>query len=114
MRIIVVGPCASGKTSLVEKLVHLGYDADTIAQEHSQVPTLWQHNVPDVVIYLDVSFPSILKRREIDWDEAFLAEEKRRLANARQACDLCVNTDKLKEDQVFRRVRRFLEKRKLT
>ena len=35
MRTIIVGVCGSGKTSLAAKLQRLGYDADTIAQEHS-------------------------------------------------------------------------------
>ena len=111
MRIVVVGVCAAGKTSLVEKLQRLGYEADTVAQEHSHVPTLWQHNAPDVVIYLDASYSAIRKRREISWGEDRLEEERARLQNARQGCDLYIHTDELKEDQVFRRVRRFLEKR---
>lgn len=111
MRIVIVGVCASGKTSLATKLQRLGYDADTIAQEHSHVPTLWRHNSPDILIYLDASYEVIRKRRAIDWGEDFLAEEQARLADARAACDLYVMTDRLKEDQVFRRVRRWLEKR---
>jgi len=96
---------------LAEKLRHLGYDADTIAQEHSYVPTLWQHSSPDILIYLDASYAAIRKRRDIKWDEAYLEQEQARLANARQACDLYIKTDRLNADQVFRRVRRFLEKR---
>lgn len=111
MRIVIVGVCAAGKTTLAEKLRHLGYDADTIAQEHSYVPTLWQHSSPDILIYLDASYAAIRKRRDIKWDEAYLEQEQVRLANARQACDLYIKTDRLNADQVFRRVRRFLEKR---
>jgi deoxyadenosine/deoxycytidine kinase len=111
MRIVIVGVCAAGKTTLAESLKRLGYDADTVAQEHSHVPTLYRHTSPDVVIYLDASFATIKKRREIDWDESFLAEQQARLADAHSACDLYVKTDSLNADQVFRRVRRWLEKK---
>ena len=111
MRIIVVGVCAAGKTSLVEKLQAQGWDADTAAQEHSDVPTLFKHTSPDIVIYLDASLEAIRKRRDIDWGEDLLERERVRLAAARAACDLYIQTDRFKEDQVYRRVRRFLEKR---
>jgi len=111
MHVIIVGACAAGKTTLAENLTRLGYDAVTVAQEHSYVPTLWRHTCPDIVIYLDATLTAIRKRREIDWDEEHLAEERARLADARQACHLYVKTDDLNADQVFRRVRRFLEKR---
>jgi RNase adaptor protein for sRNA GlmZ degradation len=110
MRVIVVGVCAAGKTVLVQKLQQLGYDADTVAQEHSYVASLWKHSSPDVVIYLDAALATIRKRRDPDFDEQLLADEHERLAQAREACDLYVKTDELNEDQVFRRVRRFLEK----
>jgi len=64
-----------------------------------------------VLIYLDASLTSIRKRRQINWGEEYLAEEQARLANARRHCDLYVKTDGLNPDQVYRRVRRFLEKR---
>ena len=105
------GPDAAGKTTLAENLTRLGYEAKTVAQEHSYIPALYRHTSPDVVIYLDASFAAIRKRRAIDWDESSLAEERARLADARQTCDLYVKTDKLNADQVFRRVRRWLEKR---
>ena len=111
MRIIIVGVCAAGKTTLAKNLTQLGYDADTVSQEHSYVPTLWHHVPPDVLVYLDASFAAIRKRRDIDWGEDDLEEERRRLADARRSCDLYIKTDDLNADQVYRRVRRFLEKR---
>ena len=111
MRIVIVGVCGSGKSVLAEKLRTLGYDAHVVSQEHSYVPTLWRQSGPDILIYLDATLPTIRKRRQSDWGQEYLAEEQSRLADARNACHLYVNTDSLKEDQVFRRVRRFLEKR---
>ncbi len=111
MRIAIVGVCGSGKSVLAQRLRALGYDANVVSQEHSYVPTLWRQSSPDVLVYLDASLPVIRKRRHIDWGEGYLAEEHARLADARGACHLYVKTDALNEDQVFRRVRRFLEKR---
>jgi len=40
--IAVVGPCASGKTRLVQALRERGYNAREVAQNYSHVPTMWQ------------------------------------------------------------------------
>lgn len=111
MRIVIVGVCAAGKTTLAENLKRIGYDAATVAQEHSYIPTLYRNSSPDVVIFLDASYAAIKKRREIDWTEAYLDGERERLAHARAACDLYLKSDNLNADQVCRRVRRWLERR---
>ncbi len=49
MRVVIVGPCASGKSVLVEGLTRLGYDAQACAQEHSYLPTMWQMDQPDLL-----------------------------------------------------------------
>ena len=62
MYIKVVGPCASGKSSLTARLRELGYDAHSAAQDHSYVPDMWQRlNPPDVLIYLDVTVEAARK-----------------------------------------------------
>jgi len=67
MRIAVVGPCASGKTALVERLRKLGYEAHECVQEHSYVPTMWQKiSRPDVLIYLDASPEERARRRHLE------------------------------------------------
>jgi len=53
-RVVVVGPCASGKSSLVAALAALGYDARVCGQEHSIIRELWRHSAPDVLIALAV------------------------------------------------------------
>ena len=63
VRVAVVGRCASGKSTLVAALQELGVDAYAVAQEHSAVPTLWQHADPDLLIYLDVDLETIRSRR---------------------------------------------------
>jgi cytidylate kinase len=109
MRIAIVGPCASGKTVLVERLRHLGYDVHECTQEHSYVPTMWQKiSRPDILIYLDASLPIIAKRRPADWSEDYLAEQNRRLSHARQHCDLYILTDGLSEEEVMKKALDFL------
>jgi len=109
MRIAIVGPCASGKTVLAERLQALGYDAHECAQEHSSVPTMWERIArPDVLIYLDASLPTIAERRHIDWGEVYLAEQNRRLSHARQHCHHYVPTDGLSEEEVLERALDFL------
>ena len=109
MRIAVVGPCASGKTVLVEHLRKLGYEAHECVQEHSYVPAMWQKiSQPDVLIYLDASLATIAERRPADWSEEYLAKLNRRLSHARQHCDLHVQTDGLSEEEVLERALGFL------
>ncbi|HEY8475507.1 MAG TPA: hypothetical protein VIN09_01415 [Chloroflexota bacterium] len=113
MRIIIVGVCASGTTTLARHLQHRGYDAHTCAQEHSEVPTLWQAAKPDVLICLDASMETIRRRRPwVMWGETYLDVERRRLAHARAHADLVLPTDDLTVDEMVERVVRFLEERR--
>ncbi|MCW3132814.1 MAG: hypothetical protein N2V78_00530 [Methanophagales archaeon] len=112
MRIAVVGPCAAGKSVLVEKLRALGYDAHQVSQEHSGVPTMWRMlHPPDVLIYLDASLETISRRRKISWGADYLAELNHRLRHARRHCDLYIRTDGLSEEEVLERVLAFLRQR---
>ena len=110
MKIVIVGPCAAGTTTLAEGLRELGYDAHACAQEHSYVPDMWRMSGPDVLIYLDVTMETIRRRREVSWDERHLEAERVRLAHARQHCDLYLPTDDLSREQVLERVRQLLER----
>ncbi|HIQ05647.1 MAG TPA: hypothetical protein EYH31_08115 [Anaerolineae bacterium] len=110
MRIKVVGPCASGKTVLVERLQALGYDAYQCLQEHSYVPDMWQRvNPADVLIYLDVTSETALARRP-SWSRAehYLTLQRARLAHARRHCDLYISTDGLTPDEVANQAVVFL------
>jgi hypothetical protein len=109
--IAVVGPCASGKSSLVRRLKALGYSARHVAQDHSYVPDMWRRLTdPDLLVYLDAELDTIVRRRHIGWGESYLAEERRRLGHARQHCDLYLPTDDLTEEEVLEQVLAFLEK----
>ena len=101
-RIAVVGPCASGKTALVERLCARGYEARQCAQEHSYVADMWQRlSRPQVLVYLDVSLEIASVRRGVTYVRGFWQEQGQRLAHARQHSDIYVQTDCLSEEEAF-------------
>jgi thymidylate kinase len=105
----IVGPCAAGKTTLVANLVRNGYQAKTIAQEHSYVQQMWSIlTQPDILIYLDVSYEMTVKRRSLNWDYREFLEQNRRLQHAREHAHLIIDTDPLTSDQVYQRVIAFV------
>lgn len=110
LRIAVVGPCASGKSTLIEALRTAGYEARHTAQEHSYIPAMWQRiSKPDVLIYLDVSYEVARARRPtLDGGPERLAVQHRRLAHARQYCHLYLDTSQLTPEQVHDKVFGFL------
>ncbi|MCA9969106.1 MAG: hypothetical protein KC425_02770 [Anaerolineales bacterium] len=110
LKVSVVGPCASGKSTLVRALRAAGYEARQPAQEHSYVPAMWQRlTQPDVLIFLDVSETAVQRRRpKSSGGAARLAEQQARLAHARRHCDLYVDTSALTADEVRERVLVFL------
>jgi dienelactone hydrolase len=109
-RIVVVGPCASGKSTLVTALRAFGYNAHILAQEHSGIASLWQHSAPDVLIALDAELPDIRQRRDDQWPSWLYREQQRRLAQAFAAADLRVNTSRHDASHTFDAVVRFLER----
>jgi len=110
LRIAIVGPCASGKTTLANGLVRHGYNARQIAQEHSFVPDMWQVlTKPDILIFLDASYPYCTERKSLDWLPAEYEEQQRRLRHARQHCDIYQLTDDLTPETVLKSVLASLE-----
>ncbi len=109
MKIAVVGPCAAGKTTLVTKLRELGYDVHDVAQEHSDVLTMWEQIAqPDVLIYLDVSLETIRERLRVHWEQSYFDKLVLRLTNAREHAHFVLKTDSLSPTQVCDRVLDFL------
>ncbi|MBM3153293.1 MAG: hypothetical protein FJZ96_13995 [Chloroflexi bacterium] len=107
----LVGPCASGKSTIKSRLEEMGYRVRHIAQEHSYVPDMWQKiTQPDILVFLDASYPVTCARRNLDWSEADYAEQQRRLAHARAHADLYLLTDPLDVHRVLEQIREFLEK----
>jgi RNase adaptor protein for sRNA GlmZ degradation len=106
----VVGPCGSGKSTLIQGLEPHGYACRHIAQEHSYVPAMWQRIAkPDILIFLDSSFAVSTQRRKLNWQEQDYKEQCRRLDHARQHANLVIDTDRLTPAQVLQRVLDFLQ-----
>ena len=106
----VVGPCGSGKSTLIAGLEKRGYACRHIAQEHSYVPSMWQKIArPDVLIYLFASFPVSTARRKLNWQKNDHDEQLRRLDHARQHANLWIDTDPLTPEQVLQKALTFLE-----
>jgi len=110
LRVALVGPCSSGKTTLADALKQDGYEVRQVAQEHSYVPNMWQRiSKPDVLIYLDVDYEAIQARRPYsDSGPQRLAEQQQRLQHAYQHCDLYLDTSPLTPTEVEAQVRHFL------
>ena len=108
----VVGPCKSGKSTLVAGLRAAGYAARSCGQEHSETPTMWLRIVPpDRLIFLDVS-PATQRARvqRSDWSDDLMAVQQRRLAHAREHADLVIATDEASPDAVLQQVVSFLRR----
>lgn len=109
-RISIVGPCASGKTVLVNKLCARGYDARQCVQEHSYVGDMWERiSRPQALVYLDASLETVRRRGRSDYTPAYFGKQLRRLAHAREHCDVYVQTDDLSEEDVCAMVVRGLD-----
>jgi len=109
LRIGIVGPCSSGKTTLVDGLARYGFNVRHIAQEHSYVPYMWQRiSKPDILIFLDVSFSVSQQRRPLNWKYSDFEEQQNRLAHARQHANLTINTDDLSIPEILNTVLVFL------
>jgi predicted ATPase len=110
-RIVVVGPCASGKTTLVDALRDRGYDAYVVAQEHSIIRDLWQRRNPDVVIALDLELSVVRQRRSPTWSADIYGLQHERLREAFNAADLFIDTGEHDIDDALRMSLEFLEGR---
>jgi cytidylate kinase len=110
-KIGVVGPCASGKSTLIKGLAEHGYQARHIVQEHSYVLGMWQIITnPDILIYLDVSYQESLRRRPMNWTEQDYVRELGRLRHARENAHYYIKTDGLSPEEVLARVVNYLIK----
>ena len=111
----VVGPCGSGKSTLIEALDALGYSTRHIAQEHSYVKDMWRRLTnPDMLVFLQASFPVTKQRRSkmIHWTEADYEEQQRRLEHALAHADLVLETDNLSVQDVLERTLSFIGENK--
>lgn len=111
MLVIIVGPCGSGKSTLVAWLQAQGYTARAVAQEHSVVHDLWRHGgMPDALIFLDASPPIISERRRNEFPGWLYDTQIERLADARANTTLYLHTDRLSAAKVQQRVLAHLQR----
>ena len=111
LRVAIVGPCSAGKTTLGQALKEAGYTVRQPTQEHSLVPDMWRRlSKPDVLIYLDVNYENALRRRpHQDGGAERVADQNKRLAHAREHCDLYIDTNGLTLEEVRAKALAFLE-----
>lgn len=95
---------------MIEGLEKYGFACRHIAQEHSHVPAMWQKITnPDVLIFLEASFPVSTARRKLNWQASDHEEQLRRLSHARQQADLIIDTDPLSPEQVLQKALDYLK-----
>lgn len=105
----IVGPCGSGKSTLITQLETRGYHCRHIAQEHSYVPYMWQRITnPDLLIFLQASYETCTTRRRLNWHKSDYEEQQRRLSHAREHADLIIDTVPLSPEEVLTHALDFL------
>lgn len=72
--------------------------------------TMWQKIArPDILIFLDASFPVSTARRKLSWQKEDHDEQLRRLQHARQHAHLFIDTDNLTPEQVLQKALDYLQ-----
>jgi cytidylate kinase len=105
----IVGPCGSGKSTLVAGLTRAGFFCRHIAQEHSYVPYMWKRITnPNLLVYLCASFETCTQRRKLNWTNEDYLEQLRRLSHAREHADVIIETDFLSPAEVLSRLMEYL------
>ncbi len=108
-RVVVIGPCASGKTTLAQRLQALGFDARACGQEHSEIRELWRHLEPDVLIGLRIDLETLRDRRSSgSWSGRVYARQQERLASGYAQADLVLDCHALDQEEVERNVVEWL------
>jgi thymidylate kinase len=110
LKIGLVGVCGAGKTTLTNKLKPYYKNVRQIAQEHSFVPDMWQRLVnPDILIFLQASYPVTLERKNFRWNERDYQEQMLRLRHAYKNADLCIDTDQRSPKEILEIVLSYIE-----
>lgn len=107
--IVVVGPCASGKTTLARELAKAGIPARICGQEHSSIRELWRKMEPDILVALAIDLPTLRARRHDRWPESLYSVQQQRLASAFATADLVIDTSRVTPGQAAAMVRQLLD-----
>lgn len=109
MKVVIVGICASGKSTLAKGLRTKGYEAYNVAQEHSCVKRLWSKRSPDKMIMLDAKLETVRQRRSRpSWTQKRVDLQHERLSDAKANADLYLPTDELTIEEVLEKAENFL------
>lgn len=102
LRIAFVGPCGSGKSTVVHQLRAMGIDARMPAQEHSGIASMWQKLLnPDMLFVLEAPNAVLRERRPgINLTDDYLAEQRRRMAHAYAHAHTTFDTGHLTPDEI--------------
>jgi shikimate kinase len=103
-RIVVVGPCASGKSTLAGQLRELGHDVRVSGQEHSSIHNLWQKLDHDLLIALEIDLETLRARRSESWPQAIYDRQQERLQGAYDVADVIIDTANTPPDEVVAQV----------
>jgi len=109
--IVLVGPCASGKSTLAHELEDVGIRVRVCGQEHSSIRDFWRKMNPDVLVALSIDLPTLRARRHREWPETLFAVQQRRLASAFASADLVIDTSRESPRQAAQLVQRYLSER---
>ncbi len=102
-RVAVIGPCASGKTSVAAGLRQQGLNSWSVGQEHSDVTDLWNSKHPDFLVYLHICLTTLrLRRNNASWPEWIYLLQLERLSHGRSNANVIINTNVLDLEQVVR------------
>ena len=94
---------------MTARLKHYHQNVRQIAQEHSYVPDMWQRLVnPDVLIFLEISYPVTLQRKPFNWTEKEYREQLHRLRHAFEHADIHIDTDHHSPDEILEIVLKFI------
>lgn len=104
MRVVLVGPCGAGKSTIAAALARCGVEAIVVGQEHSIVRDLWRRPNPDLLVFLDASLETIRDRRGPDWPARLYQVEQERLSEARSHADLVLDTGVLTIEAVVEQI----------
>lgn len=109
MKIAIVGTCASGKTTIATELRLRGHDAYVVGQEHSVVHDLWNHQRPQLVVFLTADLETVRSRRGASWPGWLFDAQQQRLEDAREHANVVLDTSELSIDETVASVSRLID-----
>ncbi len=111
--VVLVGPCAAGKSTLAVALREHGFSVHPIAQEHSGVRDLWRRHAAHVLVYLDVDLANVQQRGRPNFPDWLHQQQRERLAEAQHAADYYLDTSVHSIAEVQHLVLEFLAARQI-